>query len=250
MKGVGVQLLKYLLKEKFVVIRERTPVEIMLYSVFLYLCRFSLRDVTVAIAIFIKRSGTAVWKWIQKFGKIVKEHLADEMPDAVIIDETTLKIGDTRFWFWFVLDPKYRKIVLFMISRSRTDLICRKLIQKMIELYVKLPSVAITDGGPWYRILRRYGIQHRIVSGGIRNYVERIIETIKDRTVIFDHYFPSKRWKINHVEFWLSLYIFYYNWIRSHSSLSNNSPIFYSKRIGIEIEFERFILALQEALQC
>jgi len=102
MKGDGVQLLKYLLKEKFVVIRERTPVEIMLYSVFLYLCRFSLRNVTVAIAIFIKRSRTAVWKWIQKFGKIVKEHLADEMPDAVIIDETALKIGDTRFWFWFV----------------------------------------------------------------------------------------------------------------------------------------------------
>ena len=133
MKEDGVQLLKYLLKEKFVVIRERTPVEIMLYSVFLYLCRFSLRDVTVAIAIFIKRSRTAVWKWIQKFGKIVKEHLADEMPDAVIIDETTLKIGDTRFWFWFVLDPKYRKIVLFMISRSRTDLICRKLIQKVMS---------------------------------------------------------------------------------------------------------------------
>ncbi len=68
----------------------------MLYSVFLYLGRFSLRDVTVTIAIFIKRSRTAIWKWIQKFGKVVKEHLADEMPDVVVIDETTLKIGDMR----------------------------------------------------------------------------------------------------------------------------------------------------------
>jgi len=56
----------------------------------------------------------------------------------------------------------------------------------------KLPSVAITDGGPWYLILKRYGIEHEIVSEGIRNYVERVIETIKDRTRVFGHYFPSK----------------------------------------------------------
>ncbi|HEC76750.1 MAG TPA: hypothetical protein ENI33_05790, partial [Thermoplasmatales archaeon] len=70
-KRDGMQLLKYLLKEKCIVIRERTPVEIILYSVFLYLCRLSLRDVAMAIRIFIKRSRTAIWKWLQKFGSIL-----------------------------------------------------------------------------------------------------------------------------------------------------------------------------------
>jgi len=222
----------------------------MLYSVFLYLCKFSLRDVVMAIRIFVKRSRTAIWKWIQKFGNVVKEHIADEMPNIVVIDETMLQIGDTKFWFWFVLDPENKKIVLFMISRSRTDFACKKLVYKMWEIYGKLPSIALTDGGAWYSMLRRYGIQHEIISGGIRNYIERVIETIKDGNRVFDHYFPSKRWKKRHVELWLSLYIFYYNWIRSHLSLSNNSPIFYSRRIRIENEYERFILALQEMLQC
>ncbi len=63
-KGDRVQVLKYLLKEKSIVVRERTPVEIMLYSVFLYLCKFSLRDVVMAIRVFIKRSRTAVWNWL------------------------------------------------------------------------------------------------------------------------------------------------------------------------------------------
>jgi len=90
MQEDGVQLLKYLLKEKSIVIRERTPIEIMLYSVFLYLCKFSLRDVVMAIRIFIKRSRIAIWKWIQKFGGLVKEHIADEMPDIVVIDETPM----------------------------------------------------------------------------------------------------------------------------------------------------------------
>ena len=249
-KGDGVQLLKYLLKEKSIVIRERTPVEIMLYSVFLYLCKFSLRDVVMAIRIFIKRSRTAIWTWLQKFGNILEGHIADKMPDVVIIDETSLKIGDMNFWFWFVIHPETRKIVFFMISRSRTNIACKKLIRKMWEMYGRLPSVAITDGGSWYLILRRYGIYHEIVSGGIRNYIERLIETIKDRTKVFDHYFPSKRWKIRHVDLWFSIYIFYYNWIRSHQSLSNNSPVFYDRGVEIDNEYERFILALLEVLQC
>ena len=56
MQQDGMQLLKCMLKEKFFVIRERTPVEIVLYSVFLYLCRRSLRDVAMAIRIFIKKA--------------------------------------------------------------------------------------------------------------------------------------------------------------------------------------------------
>jgi transposase-like protein len=250
MQRDGMHLLKCILKEKGIVIRERTAVEIILYSVFLYMCRFSLRDVVKAIHIFVKRSRTAVWKWLQKFGKALKECIADEMPDVVIMDETTLKVGDTRFWFWFVIDPKSRKIVYFMISRSRTNLACCKLIHKLGKKYGKLPQVVLTDRGPWYLILERYGITHEIVSGGLRNYVERVIETVKDRTRVLDHYFPSKRWKLQHVEIWMSLYIFYYNWIRSHQSLLGNSPIFFAKGLQIENEHERLIIALQEVLQC
>ncbi|OYT56731.1 hypothetical protein B6U70_03290 [Euryarchaeota archaeon ex4484_162] len=51
----------------------------MLYSIFLYPCRFSLKDVTVAIAIFIKRSGTAVWKWLQKLGNILENKTCSPM---------------------------------------------------------------------------------------------------------------------------------------------------------------------------
>jgi len=102
----------------------------------------------------------------------------------------------------------------------------------MQNMYGKLPSVAVTDGGPWYLILKRYDIHHEIVSGGIRNYVERVIETIKDRTRVFDNYFPSKRWNMGHIHRWFSLYIFYYNWVWSHQNLSNNSSVFHGRNIG------------------
>ncbi|MEM2935337.1 MAG: hypothetical protein QXF32_03135 [Candidatus Thermoplasmatota archaeon] len=85
------QLLRYLLKEKSLLIRERKPVEIILYIIFLYLSTYFLRDFVTAIHIFIRRSRTVVWKRIQKFVNIVKEYIADEPPDVAVIDETTLK---------------------------------------------------------------------------------------------------------------------------------------------------------------
>ena len=74
------------------------------------------------------------------------------MLDVVVIDETSIQIGDMNFWFWFVMDPETRnpetrKIVFFMISRSITNITCKNLIHKM-----------------W----RMYGIRHEIISGEIR----------------------------------------------------------------------------------
>jgi len=249
MKGNGVQLLRELLREKSIVIRERTPVEIILYSVFLYLSGLSFRKVSSTIEPFIKRSRTFVWEWVHKFGDILRDCYSDRLPEVVVIDETPLKVGDMHLWFWFVIDPKSRKLVFFMITRSRTNLACKKLLRGIQRMYGCLPSVAITDGGPWYLVLKRYGIEHKIVSGGVRNYIERLIETVKDRTRVFDNYFPSERWRVEHVYRWLNLYAFYYNWVRSHLTLHRLSPVFYERGIEIRNEFERFTIALREVIR-
>ena len=58
--------------------------------------------------------------------------------------------------------------------------------------------------------LERMRIPHEVVSGGVRSYVERVIETVKDRTRIFDNYFPSRYvWVAGHVKRWMDLFLFY-----------------------------------------
>lgn len=60
-----------------------------------------------------------------------------------------------------------------------------------------------------------YGIRYqedmafiiKIVSSGIRNYVERFIETIKDKTRAFDNYFPIKRWMGHFYTYSLCIFI-------------------------------------------
>ncbi|MEM0467110.1 MAG: hypothetical protein QXX20_05890 [Candidatus Thermoplasmatota archaeon] len=46
------------------------------------------------------------------------------------------------------------------------------------------------------------------------------------------------------------IYAFYYNWIRSHMSFSDNSPILGEQGIVIPTEFERFLYVLRMEVLC
>ncbi|HEC89387.1 MAG TPA: hypothetical protein ENI44_02260, partial [Thermoplasmatales archaeon] len=60
MEWDGIEDIKRLLKEKHIVQRERTPIDIILYAVFLYLGGLSLKGVKTRL-IGITRSRTAIW---------------------------------------------------------------------------------------------------------------------------------------------------------------------------------------------
>lgn len=250
MKWDGIEEVKQLLKEKHIVIRERTPIETILYALFLYLGGLSLKGVKTRL-LGITRSRTAIWKWIQKFSTILQGKIADELPDIIIVDETCLQVKDMNLWFWYALDPKTRALVYWKISWNRTSSTCKRFFQELEKTYEKKPELVVTDGGTWYKILPRIGFTHEVISGGIRSYVERVIETVKDRTRVFDNYFPSRYvWVAGHVKRWMDLYLFYYNWVRSHMTFNDNSPILAGKGIVIPTEYERFLYVLREVVLC
>ena len=86
-------VVKRIVEEKTIVIREITPVEIILYSVFLYLSGLSFRKVSSTIKPFIKRSRTFVWEWVHKFGDMLRDCYSDRLLEVVVIDEASLKVG-------------------------------------------------------------------------------------------------------------------------------------------------------------
>ncbi len=98
--------------------------------------------------------------------------------------------------------------------------------KKIIKLYGKKPDVVIVDGDPWYKdALNQLKIRRQVVCGGIRNYIEKWFETLKDKLRYFDVYFPHKKPNVvdiyrvkeenfKHVINWLSAFVYYYNRIR------------------------------------
>jgi len=48
---------------------------------------------------------------VTRIWSILENKIADKMPNIVVIDQTSIQIGNMNFWFWFVIDTEARKIV-------------------------------------------------------------------------------------------------------------------------------------------
>ena len=74
---------------------------------------------------------------------------------------------------------------------------------------------------------RTLGAEHEVMSRGIRRYVERIIETIKDRLRVFNKCFPCRHSKPEHVYVsnFFHLYGQFYNHTWAHQSLVEHQVV-------------------------
>jgi len=107
-------------------------------------------------------------------------------------------------------------------------LIARSFFKAIKKEYGKYPRKVITDGGRWYpTAIGRLGMDHEIMNGGVRSYIERWNETLKDRMRYFDKYHPCQKSDCdrNHVLYWIMANIFFYNHVRPHMTLGAKPPI-------------------------
>ena len=225
----GIGALKVLLKEKGIVKRERTPIEVMLFAVYDYLRGASLRRVRDGLS--TARSHVAVGNWVKRFGSVVKGGIGlvnGTLPDVLVVDETEIQVGSDTLYLWVALDPERRAVWYVALSDLRNLLVAKSFFRAIKKTYGRYPKKVITDGGVWYPwALKRLGIEHEMMKGGVRSYIERWNETLKDRARSFDKYHPCNKPGCDrkHIIHWIAANVFFYNHVRPHMSLSNNPPI-------------------------
>jgi len=236
-----------ILEEKSIVQRERKPKEVIFFGLMLYFKGFSFRTVEDTISLYgVTISHVAVWKWVQKFGSIVKNVLFSQngsLPHVIVVDETCIQVGNKQYYLYAAICPYSRRIIYFDLYSTRNYLTTFTFFRQITRFYGKKPEVVVVDGGPWYRdALNRLGIRRQVVSGGIRNYIERWFETLKDRLRDFDIYFPHKKLSLidmcrckeeslKHVFNWLYAFVYYYNRIRKHTTLDGKTPLKYWQEV-------------------
>lgn len=230
MASEGTEGLIALLKVKGIVERERTPVGVMLRALFVYVNGASLRRTADQIAEYRVRSYKAVWEWIQKFRPVFKDlFFHQDLPDVLVVDETQMMEHQGReCYVWIAIDPVTKAIVYCGLSTSRSILTALGFLNGIRKHFGKLPKKLITDGGVWYPFAcHRLGVEHERVRGGIRNYVERFNETLKDRSRSFDKYHPCPRTRcrFDHVDAFVLLVVAHYNWVRPHMSRAGKPPV-------------------------
>ncbi len=84
----------------------------------------------------------------------------------------------------------------------------------------------VTDGGKWYPwAAESLGARWIWLKGGVRSYVERWFRTIKDRLKVFNCAFPWSNQGLERARTFIRFYAYYYNHVRPHQSLNQNTPI-------------------------
>jgi len=198
-------------------LRERTPIEVVLYAIYLYLSGLSLRQTARTLASAgVARSHEAIRLWVHKLAAKAEEIINSERAETAVVDETVVNVGGRQVWLWVAVEPERRVLLALSLSETRNILMAYSFLCELKRRGVKQ---VITDGAKWYFAAARWaGLGHRVVSGGVRSYVERFICTVKDRLRGFDAYFPSPRKLLASAFKFLYAWAGFYNYARVHLS--------------------------------
>ena len=119
-------------------------------------------------------------------------------------------------WLWVAVEPERRILIALYLSETRNILIAYSFLSTLKRRGVRH---VITDGAKWYPVAARWArLEHSIVHGGVRSYVERFICTVKDRLRGFDAYFPSPRKLLDSALRLIYAWACFYNYARVHLS--------------------------------
>src|SRR2546426_3557517 len=130
-------------------IRERTPLPLMLYGVYVYLCSNSLRRASRILEPLMERSHEAIRKWVQRLAPICDRFDVDRrLVSLIFVDETMIRIRGRQAWVWVAFEPGLRVFLAFRISYNQSTLDAYLFLKELRIRYGLKPI--FTDEGVWY----------------------------------------------------------------------------------------------------
>ena len=118
-------------------IRERTPLWVMAYGVYVYFSSLSLRRASRILEPITKRSHEAIRQWVRRLFPVADRfRVSRREVGSILIDETMIRIGPSEAWVWIAFEPAHRQFLGFRISRQRNILDAYKLFHPAPPLQV------------------------------------------------------------------------------------------------------------------
>ncbi len=220
-------------------IRERTPLPLMLYGVYVYLCSNSLRRASKILEPIVERSYEAIRQWVQRLAPICDGFDVDrKLVSSIFVDETMISIKGKQAWLWIAFEPGLRVLLAFRIGYHPQSIPDAYLFLK--ELRIRYGRKPIwTDGGVWYPDACRWArLEHHVYEQELKNLIERMNQYVKDRLECFDDLFPCMKEDCDkeHVDNWVRVFRFFHNHVRVNEEIGR-APMEYDDRP----EYQRFI---------
>jgi len=189
-------------------------------------------------------SDSTVYEWIVRYTKVAIEAAKGYKPNVGSVwlaDETVLKIGGEKIWFWDIIDQRTRFLLASHMSLTRTTRDAHTLMERASQRANKVPRVVITDKLAAYLdgIEIAFGAETKhIAAKGLTaktstNLIERMQGTIKARTKVMRGLKQRKTAKLI-----MGGFLVHYNFFRPHEGIGNLTP---ASKAGIKFPFRNWL---------
>ena len=132
------------MRQKAFMLRERTPIEMVFYAIYLYLSGLSLRQTSRALqALGFARSHEAVRRWVHRFAGRAEKLVMNEKANTAIVDETFVNVAGRQIWLWIAIEPGHRAVLALMLIEARNIFAAHSLFTSLRHRGVRH---VITDG--------------------------------------------------------------------------------------------------------
>lgn len=187
-------------------------------------------------------TDAGIYNWLIRFTKDAIKEAKKHTPEVGkvwVADETVLKVGGKKIWFWDIIDAKTRFLLASHISQTRTIKDARALMEEASKRAGNAtPDIILTDKLAVYYdgIEMTFGAdtKHIPIKGLTAtlntNLIERFHGTLKDRTKVMRGLKKQKTAKLL-----LNGWLVYYNFFRPHEALGDRTP---AEKAGIKFPFK------------
>lgn len=214
--------------------RMRYPVHIIITALSMfYLGKNSFRNIALILRVAhnVKISHTTISNWCKKFAPFFNNLSLELIPmldfnsDEWHADETVIKINGQKYYIWFIIDSETRFVLGFHLSPYRDSSQAFALLNSVKDLGTV--NAIVSD---------RYSAYKVPVKSVLGSSVKHIrVESFKDdvsNNLIESFHHQFKAWYKTKQGFnsfesannLISMFIFFYNFVRPHSSLNGLTP--------------------------
>jgi len=195
-------------------------------------------------------SEMGIYNWVKRFSKEAVDRVKDFKPivgDTWIGDETVLKVGGRKVWFFDVIDQKTRYLLASRLTESRATKQAALVMNEARRRAGKSPKRILTDkmGAYINAIDLVFGGDTKHIQStpftnvNSTNIIERFQGTLKDRTKIIRG-FKS----MTTAELLTDAWLIHYNFFKEHETLGNIPP---AQKMGIPIPFKNWAEVVSQA---
>ena len=214
--------------------RMRYPLHIIITALSMfYLGKNSFRNIALILRVVnnVKVSHTTISNWCKKFAPLFNNLSLELMPmlnfdsDEWHTDETVVKISGKKYYIWFVIDSETRFVLGFHLSPYRDS-------NQAFTLFNSVKDLGTVNS----IVSDRYSAYKVPVKSVLGDKVKHIrVESFKDdisNNLIESFHHQFKAWyktkqgfnSFDSANNMISMFIFFYNFVRPHSALSGLTP--------------------------